>query len=334
MINARSSIKISKLGYAIITSSILVPHTINAQQASEQAPEAEEVVVTGSYIRNSRFAQNNPVDTVSAADLAESGAPNLGRYVRDLSYTQNTDTVGNVNGGQSGYAATFNLRGLGGNSTLTLVDGVRTVDPAMDFLLPDIALERMEVVLDGGSALYGSDAVAGVVNMIPVKEFDGLRVRTYYQTDQDQAYEDPSVGALYGRSFAGGDLQWVIAGDYNRRTPLMNYERPRNMRADFSWNPASNPGVWRELDGATPAIGDVHGGQQVGPLLRDPSCGTFNEVTDLGAKLNNPSGIPRGTMNVTTPTRRNGPSPKATRPSMPIRTSPGESASNCSWKPQ
>jgi iron complex outermembrane recepter protein len=121
--------------------------------------ELEEVVVTGSFIRNSAFAQNNPVDNVSQADILASGAPNMGNYIRDLSYTQNTNTVNSVNasasGAQTSVGTTFNLRGLGENSTLTLMDGMRSVDAAVNTLIPEIAIDRMEVVLDGGSALYG-----------------------------------------------------------------------------------------------------------------------------------------------------------------------------------
>ena len=286
--------KLFYLSCSIMSASMLLPH---AGLAQSSAPEIEEVVVTGSFIRNSKFAQNNPVDSISQSDIAESGAPNMGSYIRDLTYTQNTNTVNNVNAGnsgpQSGFGTTFNLRGLGENSTLTLVDGVRSVDTAIGNLLPDIAINRMEVVLDGGSALYGSDAVAGVVNLIPIKQFDGLRVKTYYQRDQDGAFEEPKISALYGRSFANGDINWVIAGDYQRRTPLLNVERPRTSRADYGWATSGNPGVWRQLQGATADVGSLHNGSQVGPNLIDPSCGTFNEVTDLGAPLNNPSGIVR-----------------------------------------
>ncbi len=284
--------KLFYLSCSIMAASLMTPHMASAQST---APEMEEVVVTGSFIRNSRFAQNNPVDSVSQADFMESGAPNMGNYIRDLTYTQNTNTVNNVNatnsGPQSGFGTTFNLRGLGENSTLTLVDGVRSVDAAINNLLPDIAIDRMEVVLDGGSALYGSDAVAGVVNLIPVKQFDGFRVMTYYQRDQSGSFEEPKVAAMFGTSFLNGDVNYVIAGDYQRRTPLLNHERPRLLRADFGWAIAGNPGVWRELQGADPQIGELHGGQQVGSNLVDPSCGTFNDVTDLGQNLNNPSGI-------------------------------------------
>src|SRR3989338_9166098 len=125
-------------------------------QAQDTDPEVEEVVVTGSYIRNSAFAQNSPVDTVTQEDLFESGAPSMGAYIRDLSYTQNVNVVnivlGSADGAQTGNSS-FNLRGLGENSTLTLIDGARTLTPLLSATLPEIAIGRMEMVLDGGSAL-------------------------------------------------------------------------------------------------------------------------------------------------------------------------------------
>ncbi|MGM0631747.1 MAG: TonB-dependent receptor domain-containing protein [Pseudomonadota bacterium] len=281
------------LSASIIASMMAVPLS-QAQQSD--APEMEEVVVTGSFIRNSKFAQNNPVDSVTAEDIQTSGAPNMGNYIRDLTYTQNTNTVANVNAGgsgpQSSVGATFNLRGLGENSTLTLMDGTRSVDQGISTLLPDIAIDRLEVVLDGGSALYGSDAVAGVVNLIPDKDFDGFRTRVYHQADGRGDFEDNKIAAMFGRNFNNG-INWVIAGDYARTTPLMTFERPRTLRSDYGWATSGNPGVWRELDGATATPGDIHGGDLVGSNLRDPSCGTFNEPSDLGAPLNNPSGIPQ-----------------------------------------
>src|SRR5690554_2035999 len=164
--------------HAVVLGSLAAPLVAIAQVE----PEVEEVVVTGSYIRNSAFAQNSPVDTITQEDLYESGAPSMGAYIRDLSYTQNVNVVNSVissaDGAQTGNSS-FNLRGLGENSTLTLIDGTRTLSPLLSASLPEIAIGRMEMVLDGGSALYGSDAVAGVVNIIPLKEFDGFRARSY-----------------------------------------------------------------------------------------------------------------------------------------------------------
>lgn len=284
------------LSYLIRTcmaGSLAVPGLVFAQQ---DAPELEEVVVTGSFIRNSAFAQNNPVDNVSQADIQASGAPNMGNYIRDLTYTQNTNTVNSVNassaGAQTSVGTTFNLRGLGENSTLTLMDGMRSVDSAINTLLPEIAIERMEVVLDGGSALYGSDAVAGVVNLIPVESFDGLRVRANHQRDQPGDFEDNRLGILWGRTFNNG-LEYVVAVDHAETTPLMNPERPKLLRASYGWATSGNPGVYRRVNGANPVPGELHGGTVVGGNLLDPSCGTFNDVTDFGENFNNPSGIVR-----------------------------------------
>jgi iron complex outermembrane recepter protein len=285
----RSLLRITALTVAMATTPLSF-----AQGTTEE--QIEEVVVTGSFIRNSKFAQNNPVDSVSQDDILESGSPDMGTYIRDLTYAQNINVVANVNasnsGTQSSVGATFNLRGLGENSTLTLMDGTRSVDNGISTLLPDIAIDRLEVVLDGGSALYGSDAVAGVINLIPIKDFDGFRTRVYHQRDSRNSFEDNKIGALYGHTFSNG-LSWVIAGDYMRTTPLMNYERPYILRADYGWSNSGNPGVWRELVGATPNPGQVHGGTMLPGNMVDPSCGTFNDPSDLGAALNNPSGIPQ-----------------------------------------
>ncbi|HDZ08398.1 hypothetical protein LCGC14_0022740 [marine sediment metagenome] len=279
----------SNLISACIASSLVLPVLAVAQS---DAPELEEVVVTGSYIRNSAFAGASPVDTVSQADLLESGAPAMGQYIRDLPYTQNTDVVANVNSTQNGQqdsnAARFNLRGLGVNSTLTLVDGTRSVnDGAVASLLPDIAMSRLEVVLDGGSALYGSDAVAGVVNLIPMKEFDGVRVRAYYQQDQDRTFEEPKLAMLFGRSF-DNNINWVAALEASKKSSVLRHERPRYLDFDISESSSGNPGVFQRAAGG---IGD--GG--TGGLLRDPACGTYNEgFEDKTVSGAYPSGQPLG----------------------------------------
>lgn len=296
MTNKNQKRYLSYLIQACMAGSLAVPGLVIAQQG---APELEEVVVTGSFIRNSAFAQNNPVDNVSQADIQAAGAPNMGNYIRDLTYTSNTNTVNSVNAGASGaqtsVGTTFNLRGLGENSTLTLMDSMRSVDSAVNTLLPEIAIERMEVVLDGGSALYGSDAVAGVVNIIPVKSYDGLRVRVNHQRDEPGDFEDNKIGLLWGRSFNNG-IDYVFAMDHGETTPLMNPERPRLLRASYGWATSGNPGVYRPVTGANPVPGQVHGGiipSAASANLRDPSCGTFNDITDFGQGFNNPSGIIR-----------------------------------------
>ncbi|MDX1491867.1 MAG: TonB-dependent receptor [Pseudohongiellaceae bacterium] len=288
--------RLRQLVHSCIAASLTIPIVTQAQ---DDAPEVEEVVVTGSYIRNSAFSQNSPVDTVSQTDLFESGAPSMSNYIRDLTYTQNTDVVANVlssqDGAQDAVGASFNLRGLGENSTLSLVDGTRTISAALSATLPEIAMERLELVLDGGSALYGSDAVAGVVNIIPIKDFEGFRARSYYQVTDEPGMEDITASALWGRSFSN-DISYVGAFEVKKKTPLMQYERPREWAKDYGTSLSGNPGSFREIAGANPQLYTKHGGTPVGSILRDPSCGTFNDGYPAHGegKFSIPSGVPYG----------------------------------------
>ena len=292
--------KLRYLIHTCLAGSLALPVAIQAQQ---DVPEVEEVIVTGSYIRNSAFSQNSPVDTVSQVDLFESGAPSISNYIRDLTYTQNTNVVANVlssqNGAQTAVGASFNLRGLGENSTLTLIDGTRSLSAALSASLPEIAINRLELVLDGGSALYGSDAVAGVVNIIPMKDFEGLRMRTYYQATDEPGMEEMTGAALWGKSF-DNDINYVGAFEVKKKTPLMQYERTREWAKDNGSSSSGNPGAFRRINNALPGVQlyEKHGGRPSGGVLVDPSCETFNEgYPGHGeGKFSIPSGVRSGNL--------------------------------------
>lgn len=255
---------------------------LSVAQQNDADDVLEEVVVTGTYIRNSAFAGASPVDVIDQEALFATGSVSTGQFMRDLVYTDNIDAVSNVlggpGGGQDGNTSGFNLRGLGSSSTLTLFDGRRTVnsDAEVGSLVPDIALSRIEIVLDGGSALYGSDAVAGVVNLIPIKQYEGIRARTSYGRDEAGGFEEYSVGLLFGREI--GDFNVVAALQYKEDTQLMRTERPKYLRADNDIFTDGPPGTFRRVTSAAPLV--------------DPSCGTFgNDQNDKGQFDSFPSGI-------------------------------------------
>lgn len=277
---------------ACIAISLCAPAVLYAQD-----DEVEEVVVTGSYIRNSAFAQNSPVATINQEELYESGAPSMANYIRDLTFTQNTNVVNNIlsssSGDQNSVGTTFNLRGLGENSTLTLMDGIRSIDNSITAMIPDIAVDRMEIVLDGGSALYGSDAVAGVVNLVPIKDFDGFRARTYYQVPEQGGMEEGNISFLAGKSFSNG-INWVGAFDARKKTRLAQYERPREWAMDDGSSSSGNPGTFRRIVNGSVNVGTFHNGTATGASLIDPSCGTFNPDVPRTDKYNLPSGVPQG----------------------------------------
>ena len=262
--NNKSHIR-RKLIYSGILLALSQANVSMAQQNS-----IEEVVVTGSFIRNSSFNGASPVETLTAAQIADTGTVKIGDYMRDLTFTANTDSVANVlggpGGGQDGTSTGFNLRGLGGSSTLTLLDGSRVVNQEeVGALLPSIALSRMEVVLDGGAALYGADAVAGVVNIIPIKDYDGVKFNTFYGRDDGGDMEQMRTSVLYGGSWE--NVNWVVAAELTKSTPLMRSERSKYLAFDNDEFQDGPGGTWRTLTS--------------GASLVDPSCGTFNQGNDV-----------------------------------------------------
>lgn len=128
----------------------------------------------------------------------------------------------------------------------------------------------------GGAALYGSDAVTGVVNLIPIKSYDGVRERTSYGRDQLDGFEEYSAGVLFGKEI--NDFSVVAALQVKKNTPLMRYERPEYLRADNDIFTDGPPGTFRSLTSAAPLV--------------DPFCGAFgNDQNDKGQFDSFPSGI-------------------------------------------
>lgn len=288
MKNAR--IENRSLSLAAAISLALLTSQANAQQADGGR---EEVIVTGSYIKRDTFDAPSPTEVIDSTVIAESGAPTIGNFIRDLTFTQNTDVVANVLGTQDGQqdsnSANFNIRGLGVGSTLTLFDGRRIVDPgSVGSVVPELAMQRFEVVLDGGAALYGTDAVAGVVNIIPVKKFNGVKTRAYYNQDERNTFHQPKYSILAGTTFFDA-LDIVVAADYSKKTALYRAERPEYLRVDNDSSNSGNPGTYTRLTaGPGPGAG-------AGTLYRDESCGTFNTGwEDHGMQGSFPSGIRSG----------------------------------------
>ena len=158
--------------------------------AQQNEPEVEEVIVTGSYIRGSALDAPSPVNVINRESIQAQGASTIWDVIRNLEVNQGSDTT--VEGAMAGSGsqntgtASVNLRNLGGNSTLTLINGKRSTPAAVVTAsgqesvnlnsIPLVMTERVEVLTDGGSALYGADAVAGVVNIIMRTDFDGLEL--------------------------------------------------------------------------------------------------------------------------------------------------------------
>lgn len=246
----------------------------------------EEVVVTGSFIRRSEgFAQASNVTQLTADDLEAQGTINMGEVIQNLSFVNgaasaSTDTIQ----GTSGNSSSVDLRGLGASATLTLMDGKRVPTNNVIRLMPSIAIERLDIVVDGASALYGSEAVAGVVNFIPIKQYDGFKVELFNEQDQDSEFDDSSVSVLFGKELAPG-LDFVFAGSFRDVGRLRWDDRPELANAGLTISGTANPGNWnvplRDENGALTGAAVRQG---------DPGCGTTRDALG-GDGLASPNGF-------------------------------------------
>ena len=215
--------------------SVMLACTATAAPAlAQNQPDIEEVVITGSFIRGSALDAPSPVTVVDRTSIEAQGASAIWDVIRNLEINQgsNTSVAGtNQDASQLAGTASVNLRNLGTNSTLTLINGKRFTpaavvsssgQEAVDLnSIPLVMTERIEVLTDGGSALYGSDAVAGVVNVIMRTEFEGLELYADAQGIEEAGgtYEQTFSG-IWGTSFNQGNTRLVVSGEYFERDPV------------------------------------------------------------------------------------------------------------------
>ncbi|MCY4356355.1 MAG: TonB-dependent receptor plug domain-containing protein, partial [Gammaproteobacteria bacterium] len=229
MHNSLPSKKRRSLCLAITLASAGMTGTIVAQDPSD----IEEVVVTGSYIRGSALDAPSPVTVVDRQNMQAQGAAVLWDVIRNLEVNQGSDTniAGTPDAGQLVGTASVNLRNLGGNSTLTLINGKRFTPAAVvtssgqEFVdlnaIPLTMTERVEVLTDGGSALYGSDAVAGVVNIIMRTEFEGLELYGDIGGIEEAGTDNErTISGIWGWGSDDGRTNFVLSAEYFERDPV------------------------------------------------------------------------------------------------------------------
>lgn len=228
----RLSTAVLSLATGLITSTVA-----SAQQATADTAAANnEIVVTGTLVRGIAPAGTNVV-SVDQRAVESSGATTVTELLTDVPQFSSFNDLQTLSGG-SNFVTTNrpNLRNLPGftttgtSTTLLLVDGHRVVGmgvqsttPDADFIPPAI-IERVEIVPDGGSALYGSDAVAGVVNFVTRKRFDGVAVDARYGFGRD--YHTFDANATIGRSWSSGSI-WA-SYNYAENGSILGRERAYN----------------------------------------------------------------------------------------------------------
>ena len=217
-----------------------LPFLIASAYAQEEAT-TDRVIVTGSYIPTAETESALPVTVYTAEVLQKQGANTPVEGLRQLpSFVGNTQTENTSNGGDG--TATINLRAVGSENTLTLINGRRAFSFNDINAIPIGALARTEVLKDGASAVYGSDGVAGVVNFILIngpgeKPYEGAELYALYGNTTDTDAHVRSVYLRGGVTGLDGKVSIAAAGEYYSRANLFSRDREISVTGDTSNNP-------------------------------------------------------------------------------------------------
>jgi outer membrane receptor protein involved in Fe transport len=201
------------------------------QPVVQQAPEpaaSQEIVVTGSRIQNPNLEQSSPVQVINEDEIALQQPVSAEELIRDLpGAVPNIGAA--VNNGANG-SANVDLRGLGPNRNLVLLDGQRIVPDGVTAVvdvnnIPPALIERIDITTGGGSSVYGADAVAGVVNFITKRNFSGVELSGNLGTTKEGDGEIYGANVTIGANFDDGRGNAVVNIGYTKTDPIYQGDR-------------------------------------------------------------------------------------------------------------
>ena len=220
--------KLIKFSLVAVLSLGLMPNTTFAQDSVDD--DVEEIIVTGSKIKRSNLDSSKPLEIISEDAIERTGLNNLGDVLQNITSSDGSGirpVSTSTNGGIG--ANEISLRNLGAGRTLVLVDGRRWAADENGIVdmntIPVGIISRVEILKDGASSIYGSDAVAGVINVITKKEYDGFSVSAS-QGEYDAGYgENNQLDLLFGATseksstlfnFSYSSQEGIFGGDIPR----------------------------------------------------------------------------------------------------------------------
>ena len=273
---------------------------------STQAQEAQRIEITGSAIKRVDAETAVPVTILKIEDLRAQGVTTVEQIMNSLSAVQLSTGSSQQVGSGSGGAAFADLRGIGNNKTLVLLNSRRIANNAIDGSAPDLnmipfaAIERVEVLRDGASSLYGTDAIGGVINFITRKDFQGgvITLGADVPKEKGGKSHQANVGFGYGDlSKDGFNLFGFV--DLNKQDPIGGQQRPFNSRFPGGISPTPFPANYFQSGAVT--------ANPAAPACTDPSFlvapgdGTSCQIStskfvDYTPKSDRVSGMLRGTL--------------------------------------
>ncbi len=252
--------------------------------AARPAANSDEnrVVITGSLIAGTAVDTALPVEVYSAQQLEEQGSPTALEFAKNLTISGPTTGESYYFGGVGPGVVSYNLRGLGSDKTLTLLNGRRMSENASN--IPSAALARTEILKDGAAVTYGADATGGVVNFITRDHFTGLEAQAHYKLI-DGSDGDYGLSLLGG--FGEGDVNFLWSAEWEHRSRLQTEDRDFAMK---SLDRTVNPAPWSSLT-------NLAGWVPRGTLPASPSATANGEfgtplglVSDFTTNATDPSG--------------------------------------------
>jgi iron complex outermembrane receptor protein len=243
------------VGFAAMTASTAFAQsqpapTSSSTTAAKDEAEVEAVVVTGSRIKRTAFTSPSPIQVITSEQSALKGLVDTAEILQQSTATGGSSQTNNE---LTGYVATggpgvntISLRGLGDNRTLVLLNGHRlppsgvrgTVGPVDLNTVPSSIIDHVEILKDGASAIYGSDAVAGVVNFITKSNMDGGRIKVNANVPFESGGEAYAVDGAWGKTFDRGYVS--ISGNYSKSEALRRSDRKNTSCAqDYLFNPTT-----------------------------------------------------------------------------------------------
>lgn len=242
----------SAITLAILSvSTIFSTPVLSAQDGSEVEKKVEVISVTGSRIKR-QSETPSPVQDLDFEALTQTGSMSLGEVLQELP-SVGSSLNGNGSSGTSHGSSSLNLRNLGANRSLVLVNGHRWVNGAgtrgfRDFVdmntIPQAIVNRVEVLQDGATAIYGADAIAGVVNIYTHNDYVGTSIKTYYGESSKGDRETTNVDVLWGKDIGSNNI--MFAASYVDQKPVYTQDRKLTEVPLNGLTAATPTGLFRE----------------------------------------------------------------------------------------
>jgi len=261
---ARRSLTLG-LGALLIAPAVLAQETINPADPGELRPVN---ITTGSNIPTAEGETVSPVSVYTAETIAKLGVTDLSALTQRLPIASQGALNGNNQGTSFAQGGTgVSLRGLGLNATLVLLNGRRLAPfsygsgGTITFVnlnsLPIEAIERVEILREGASAIYGADAIAGVINVVTKKDFDGLLVKARYGNTFSTDTATQQYALTYGTHSKDNKTSVLLQANYLKQNPLFNRDRTFSSQTDATGINVYDSGTGLSLPGAN--LGSSYG---------------------------------------------------------------------------